>query len=174
MYTGSHDDELKILVSKSFNSAILDSACSSTVCGVDWLNCYLETLTQDKLAKVKEYKSITYFKFGGGRKLKSIKKVTIPCKIARVCCNITNDVVNSSLPLLLGKLSMKKARVILDLENDKASIFGNDVDLYCTSAGHYCIPINGPEIDGKETIQVLFSMVDKDRKEKEKVIRKLH
>ena len=152
----------------------MDSACSSTVCGVDWLNCYLEALTQDKLAKVKEYESSTYFKFGGGRKLKSIKKVTIPCEIAGVCCNITTDVVNSDLPLLLGKPSMKKARVILDLENDKASMFGNDVDLHCTSAGHYCIPINGPEIDGKETIQVLFSMEDKDRKEKEKVIRKLH
>ena len=51
LYTGSHDNELKILVSASFNSAILDSACSSTVCGVDWLNYYLETLTQDKISK---------------------------------------------------------------------------------------------------------------------------
>ena len=123
----------------------MDSACSSTVCGADWLNCFLETLTQDKSVKVKKCESSTYFKFGGGRKSKFIKKVTIPCEIAGVHCNITTDVVNSDLPLLLEKLSIKKARVILDLENDKASIFGNDVDLHCTSAGHYCIPINGPE-----------------------------
>ena len=134
----------------------MDSACSSTVCGVDWLNCYLETLTQDKLEKVKEYESSTYFKFGGGRKLKSIKKVTIPCEIAGVRCNITTDVVNSDLLLLLVKPSMKKTRVILDLENDKASIFGNDVDLHCTSAGYYCIPINGPEIDGKNNTSFVF------------------
>ena len=45
--------------------------------------------------------------------------------------------VNSDIPLLLSLESMKKAKVKLDLENDSAEIFGNEVLLSYTSLGHY-------------------------------------
>ena len=72
--------------------------------------------------------------------------------------------------LIFGKTSVKKVKVVLDLENNKASVLGNEVELYCTSAGHYCIPISSPEMQVGEIFQVLFTMQDKDKGEKEKVI----
>ena len=49
------------MVAESLNCAVLDSACSSTVCGLDWLNCFLETLTDEDLQKVVEEKSTMSF-----------------------------------------------------------------------------------------------------------------
>ena len=35
------------------NCVVLDSACSSTVCGDKWLECYLESLDEQESAEVK-------------------------------------------------------------------------------------------------------------------------
>lgn len=56
--------------------------------------------------------------------LKSIEKVSFPCKIVEFKCIITFDVVDSDIPLLLSNSSRgKRAKIILNLENDKALIF---------------------------------------------------
>ena len=106
---------MRVLVSDSFNCAVLDSACSSTVCGEDWINCYLETLDKEHKKNVKTFKSKTWFKFGDGIKLQSLKKIRIPCEIAGTRCHIDTDVVSSDIPLLLGKPSMKRAQMTLDM-----------------------------------------------------------
>lgn len=36
----------------SFNSAVFDSTCSSTVYGIGWIECYLETLTVEDIVKL--------------------------------------------------------------------------------------------------------------------------
>ena len=36
---------------------------------------------------------------------------------------------------------MKKAKVKLDVENDEASIYGQQVSLDCTSSGHYAVSV---------------------------------
>lgn len=115
------------LMAESFNCAILDSACTSTVCGKDWLDCYLDSLEKNMLSKVKEYTGEMWFRFGDGQTLKSLKQVLIPCVIAGQKCLLKTDVVDSEIPLLLGKPSMKKAKVKLDIGNDKINIFGKDV-----------------------------------------------
>ena len=60
---------------------------------------------------------------------------------------------------------MKEAKVVLDLENDKSSIFGNEVELYCKSTGQSCITISSPEMQVGETFQVLFTIKDKNKRE---------
>ena len=35
----------------------------------------------------------------------------------------------------------KGAKIKLDLEHDQAEIWGNTVDLDCTSSGHYCVSL---------------------------------
>ncbi len=174
LFTGNKLEEMQVLVSETINSAVLDSGCSSTVTGETWMKCYLDTLSEDKLKQVIHCESDTMFKFGGGRRLKSKEKVTFPCEIAGVKCNITTDVVESDIPLLLGKPSMKAAKVKLDLENDSASIFGHQVELQCTSSGHYSVPLDSPIIPVDNTMHTLFTMEDKTTEEKEKVILKLH
>ncbi|XP_071118367.1 uncharacterized protein [Haliotis cracherodii] len=174
LFTGNKGEELQVLVNESLNSAVLDSACSSTVAGEAWMNCYIDTLEDDKVRQVNRTKSDSIFKFGGGRLLKSIAKVTFPCEIAGVNCTITTDVVQSDIPLLLGKPAMKAAKVVLDLENDRASIFGKEINLQCTSSGHYCIPILHSTMHVNQTFEVLYSQSMQSRQEKKKKILKLH
>ncbi len=173
LFTGNLDNEMQALVCESVNAAVLDSVCTSTVSGSVWMEDYLGALSEEQSQKVITCKSDTVFKFGGGKKLKSIKKVTFPCRLPGQQCSITADVVDSNIPLLLGKPLMKAAKIVLDLENDRANIFGQDVDLACTTSGHYCVPLldKDPIISAPE---VFYSMEDKSEKEKEKVITKLH
>ncbi|CAG2236725.1 unnamed protein product [Mytilus edulis] len=155
LFTGNKSQEALVLLTESANSAILDSACTSTVAGETWMKCYLDSLDSSIREKVVENPSETLFKFGGGTVLQSTKKVTFPCAIAGVECEIQADVVTSDIPLLLSKDSMKKAKMKLDLENDSANIFGKDVQLQCTSSGHYCVPIDQLKIDIKVTAATL-------------------
>ena len=46
--------------------AVLDSACSSTVCGSLWMDDFLASLTPDERERVKSEGSKKAFKFGGG------------------------------------------------------------------------------------------------------------
>ena len=66
---------------------------------------------------------------------------------------------------------MEKAKIELDLENDQAETFGEIINLDCASSGHYCIPLRNTAILVEEC---MFSLDGKDRKEKEKLIIKVH
>ena len=175
LFTGNKLNEIQVLLSESINAAVLDSACSSTVAGDKWMQCYVDSLSTQKRDRIIREQSDTIFRFGGGQKLKSKEKVTFPCEIAGVQCKITTDVVDSDIPLLLGKPSMKKAKVVMDLEHDKATIFGKEVDLQCTSSGHYCLPLEDTEIDvPSDNISVLYAMDDKSPEQQRHIIIKLH
>jgi transposase InsO family protein len=173
LFTGNVESEMQALTSETMQSAVLDSACSSTVAGEAWMQCYLDSLDPQEFEQVVRTDSDTVFKFGGGSRLKSKEKVTFPCKIAGTNCEITTDVVESDIPLLLSKTAMKKAKVKLDLENDSAEIFGRDVDLHCTSSGHYCVTLEQQDIPVAETFQSLVEPV-RDSAEKRKIVDKLH
>ena len=133
--------EMTELLLDSFNYALLDSACSSTVCGADWLQSYLEVLSQEDLSKVEEEESGKTFRFGDGRVQTSLKRVKIPATVVGKKIFIQADVVDCPIPLLLSKASMKKAKVELNLENDTAVILGRKIKLTCTSSGHYRVPL---------------------------------
>jgi transposase InsO family protein len=171
LFTGNRQQEALILLAEASNSTVLDSACTATVAGEAWMNCYLDSLDPSVREKVLEMPSETKFKFGGGTVLQSKKIVKFPCVIAGTECEIQTDVVSSDIPLLLSKDSMKKAKVKLDLENDCASIFGNDVQLQSTSSGHYCVPINQINVSVEET---KLALVASKETELSDVIRKLH
>ena len=172
LFTGNKPQEALVLLAESANSAVLDSACTSTVAGETWMNCYMDSLDPAIKEKVVEQPSDTQFKFGGGTVLRSTKKVIFPCVIAGSECEIQADVVESDIPLLLSKESMKKAKVKLDLENDSASIFGKDVQLQCTSSGHYCVPIDQIDVSVEETASALIA--NQDSTERADLIEKLH
>lgn len=167
-------EEMKVLVAESLNCAVLDCACTSTVCGDDWLKCYLDSLSEEELSRVKDHKSHAWFKFGDGIKVKSLRKVDIPCRIADKNCFIRTDVVSSDIPLLLGKPSMKKARMKLDIEHDKAVIFEKNVNLECTPSGHYCIPLLAYKNSESIVKQAFITTEQSDEKDKKKVVLKLH
>ena len=163
------------MVGDSLNCAVLDTACSSTVCGLDWLNCFLDTLTDHDIKKVVVENSNMNFKFGDGSIIKSLKRVVFPAILAGYRCRIKTDVIDTDIPLLFGKPSMKKAGVKIDLKTDSAIILGKHVDLSCTASGHYCIPISDFKGGNQHIHQVLMMEGNCTAwKDIEKQVMKLH
>ena len=173
LFVGPKQEDLCLFTSEARNSAVLDSGCTASVAGQSWVDCYLQTLNDDQQANINIQPSNRLFKFGGGESKLSKGKVELPCEIAGKTVQITTDIVDSDIPLLLSKPAMKAAKVKLDLENDQAEFWGTTVDLDCTSSGHYCLPLMKQHV---EIDQCLLSVESKKDtyKEKEKVLRKLH
>ncbi|CAG2239162.1 unnamed protein product [Mytilus edulis] len=149
LFTGYQKQDIKQLGNDARNCAVLDSACSSTVCGKTWLNSYLYSLNEEDREKVVNRSGHKVFKFGGGTRLKSVGEYDLPICMVGEQVKLKTDVVDSDIPLLLSRSAMKKAGVKMDLENDTAIIMGKEVSLNLTSSGHYCIPI-----DKTETLKV--------------------
>ena len=137
------------------NCAVLDSACSSIVCGESWQENYLNSLTEVDKQKIKQTVGQRTFKFGGGERLKSKGEYSLPAVIAGKEVTIRTDVVEYDIHLLLSRSAMKTAGVKMDLESDIAKIFGKDIALNLTTSGHYCIPIDREE---KIPVEEIFSV----------------
>ncbi|ESO93699.1 hypothetical protein LOTGIDRAFT_153154 [Lottia gigantea] len=159
------------LIGMSYGSGVIDTACTKTVTGKRWLTNFLGKLNEEERSAVKKEPSRKGFRFGDGLQVSSFEKVTIPAKIGDVKCNIETEVVNTDIPLLLSKDSLKKAETILDLVNDKAEMFGQSVNLEFTSSGHYCVNI----LDNScEDVLVVDSIGLQSQDEMRKTINKLH
>lgn len=134
--------KMQTLIQESAGHAVLDTGCSSTVCGVGWLETYLGGLSEYERSQLREEESDTKFKFGVGDTVSSMKKVSIPCWLGKATATITTDVVDCDIPLLLSKRSMKKAKMNLDFGEDTIRVNGADIKLGCSTAGHYLLPIS--------------------------------
>ncbi|CAB4022650.1 Hypothetical predicted protein [Paramuricea clavata] len=155
----------EILIAESYGTAILDTACTKTVCGKSWLQKVLST-----------QKSHRPFKFGHGSLIYSDKVVTIAAKIGKTNCKIKVEVVPIELPLLLSKESLKRAGAELDIPNDEAILFGEKLKLELTSSGHYCVSIMGNQ-NKDEVEDVMYSKTTfqgMNDAEKRKKLLKLH
>ena len=140
-FTGNLKNEICQLGHEGINCTVLDSACSSTVCGKNWLSMYFASLDSDLPNNIKKEDGSRMFKFGGGECLKAIAQYGIPAYLSEKIVIIRTDVVPSDIRLLLSLNAMKKAKIKLDLEQDCATIFGKNVVLHHTSSGHYCVQL---------------------------------
>ena len=134
-------------IGKTLNAVVLDSGCSRTVCSQSWLNCYIESLSEEDQDQLQEKESSTRFKFGDGSLVHSLKNVIIPVSIGGCKIKIATDVVPNEVSLSLSKELMKKARTTTDFESDEVTMFGQTVDLKFTQTGHYAVPISTTEED---------------------------
>lgn len=144
MAHSSDKDRLNTLLGESIGSVVLDSGCTRTVCGLQWLESFRDTLTADELSSISESPSHRIFKFGDGSRFKSQKYITFPCLLAGKHVRIRTDVVDASIPLLLSKESMKRAGMVIDMNSDTVTVLGKRVNLETTSLGHYILPIFRP------------------------------
>ena len=133
--------KLDCLVAESFGHAVIDTGCSSTVCGSKWLCQYVDQLSEYDRSKIIELPSKASFSFGDGAVKNSCKKVEIPCYLGGMRSKITTDVVDCNVPLLLSKRSMKSAEMVLDFKSDTAVIGNVKNKLSCSTSGHYMLPI---------------------------------
>ena len=131
---------LEQVVSESLNCALLDTGCTATVCGINWLQCYKDSLSPGVV--LQENFSDKKFKFGDGSVYPSLKQVNLIVDIGGLKGNILTDVVDCEVPLLLSKNSLKAADSHLDFVNDVITMYGQTIPLMHTSNGHYCFPIS--------------------------------
>merc|ERR1712227_1167224 len=108
---------------------ILDSACSSTLCGKKWLEGYLEYLGKAAKDDIEYNPGKRSFIFGGGTPVKSLVCCKIPAYLAGKMISIEVDVVLNDLPLVFSLSDMKKAELKLDFTSDTAEIHGKKVEL---------------------------------------------
>ena len=133
---------------------------------------FFETLTNAQRKKIVK-EGVRTFKFGNGNK--KLYKVTLPCVIADIKVSIVTDVVDSDIPLLLSKDSMKRARTCLDFENDSITMFKKKISLRCTLSEHYHILITKPLPDKSKFKHILFIQeISKNKSEKIKIATKLY
>ena len=163
------EETMETLIGETLSMAVLDPGCPKTVCGETWLNCYLETLSNEdkKLLHVEDSNSVS--KFGDSKLTEYNKKVTIPTVIADQKIMLTTDVKRNDLSLLLSKKAMKKANTQTDFVSDKITILGSDVQVIFSTSGHYCIPagrLNLPGMDSSEEVKEEVNLYCKELDEK--------
>lgn len=169
--------DAEIFMTESLGSAIIDTACTRTVCGEKWLENYVDGLTQDQVNQLMqtETPSCRPFRFGDGNLVYSTRNVKLPAKIGMTKCHIETEVVKVDIPFLLSKTSLKKAGTILDMEKDSAVMFKQSIPLEFTSSRHYCVNIRDKETtkdQSEEEILTVSENMSSDKKSK--VLLKLH
>ena len=66
------------------NTAIVDTACTKTVCSNEWLHSMLDSLSFEDLKSVKNEKSHLPFKFGDKKIINSYQLLLFELKLAIV------------------------------------------------------------------------------------------
>lgn len=145
LLTKASMSDTEIYMTESLRSAIIDAACTHTVCGEKWLESYIDDLTQDQTPSCRP------FRFGDGNLVYSTRNMKLPVKIGLTKCKIESEVVKADIPLQLSKTSLKKEGTILDMEKDSAVMFKQSIPLEFTSSGHYCVDIKHKETKTGQT-----------------------
>ena len=140
-----HKCYIEKFVDETLNCEFLDGGCTKNVCRKTWLDSYLNTLTETDAQKVVEESSSSSFRSGDGNSKTAYKSVTIPARIGNEDIMIKTDIIDSDLPFLLSKKTMKKGDVKIHFARDKVSFLNQNVDIVFTSSSHYAIPISRTE-----------------------------
>lgn len=142
--TNGKDKKIKLqrLVEEAVGCTVLDSGCSTTVCGADWYNNFIKDLSDYEKANILVEESTSAFTFADGVTVTSIMQVTLPCVIDGMIANITTDTVECNTPLLLSRTSMKKAEMIVNFATDQVQIRGRIINLKTSVSGHYLLRIS--------------------------------
>ena len=73
-----HPEQLKTLVSESWNTTVLDSGATNTVVGEVWYNYYITSLNKNKKRKIKHHTPRNTYRFGDGKLFPALQMVDIP------------------------------------------------------------------------------------------------
>ena len=172
-----HETELSQFTREARNCAALDTCCTSSVTGEQWLDIFIDSLDDSAKSKLKgPLPSNRVFKFGNNGTLRSIGTYVLPVVIPGKTATIKTDVIEPDIPLLLSKVAMKKAKMKIDLEKDLCEIFGKEVELMTTSSGHYCVPLLSEVYKEEDDIAWVLAvdLVSLSNKEQLKSMNKLH
>ena len=173
------EDELCLLVTEAGNRGVIDTGCSNTVAGVKWINKYISSVSPSFAQNLTVIPSTKTYEFGGGEKRESRGKVKLPAVIGERKVNVTMDIVDAEIPLLIGSNSLEAAGAILDFNTNTATFFGEEVGMVKVGAGHFCIDLISEHIETHidnvdERNDCIQSVLVTSDKLSEKDLRKLH
>ena len=156
----------KYLWAEASKSAIIDKACTKTVAGEKLFKNYTSHLAEKARKEILTYPSNTSLKFGDGRKVQPVKRVVFQVLLAGKHCQVSAEIVVENMPRLLCKSSLEKSRTVLNMNDDKATIFDRKVTLYQSTSGHYCIDILPVFFSNGDKQEVLVLEADLSHKHK--------
>ena len=172
------ENELSKFTAEALNASALDTCCSSSVTGMKWLKIYMQAIPKHlKHLLSGPHKSKTSFTFGNQQSLKSQGIYKIPVIIANEIHELSIDVIDSDIPLLLSKEHMKKLGIAINLINDTATANGTPIKLHTTSAGHYIINLLGQDDAEDSMVMEHVMLIDLEKasiREQYKMLTKLH
>ena len=76
-----HPEQLKTLVSESWNSAVLDSAATNTVAGEVWYNYYITSLNENEKQRIKHHIPGNTYRFGDGKLFPALQNFDMPISL---------------------------------------------------------------------------------------------
>ena len=82
---------MKLLVSDTFDAAVLDSAATKTAAGKIWTEDYISKLNETQKQNLNKRPSGSIYKFGDGQKTPALYSLTIPATIGKEKVTIDVD-----------------------------------------------------------------------------------
>ena len=101
--------------------------------------------------------------------------MVIPIQLGPHKLRLMTSVVETDVPLLLSRESLKRASAEIDFKQDQIRILGDVVHVVISKTGHLCIPLVSRDI--KQAVKQELSscpLQENDDKVNEKKIHKLH
>ena len=128
---------------------MIDSGCSSTVCGSLWLKVYVDSLSTKQRQLIELSECSKKYRFGDGKEVEAAETAKVPVFFGKVKAFITIDVVPALIPLLLSKDSLKRGKAEINFVKNTMTILNEQLVLHKTKSGHLLVSLCRP-IDFKE------------------------
>ena len=157
------------LMSESLGKAVIDTGCTATVAGIDWIVDYLETLPLDQFKRVQKNATTRHIAFGDASPTPAIEEYTLPVFVTGNWILVSPQAVECKVPLLLSQQSTKAMKANIDLATSCLRVFGAEVPTVDSTSGHLLIDLTC--FQERET-SVLFTV--KGTQWDEQQIEKLH
>ena len=171
-----HPVKLKNLESETWNAAVLDSGATNTVASKIWFNCYINSSNSEEKSKIQHHIGTNVYRFGNGKLVQAVENKDLPIVMGGEHVMLNTDIVQSDIPLLLSRKSMKRAGMTIDFKNDQAVAFPQKIRLINTKSGHSTIPIRpyNTILNNIATVTNTVVVLIATSETKTKIIQKLH
>lgn len=169
-------NELCLVTREETNIALIDSACPTTVAGIEWVKNFIASMPEPKKQMIKMEDSSRVYKFGGGERRQSRGTVILPCTLDdKLDVAIKVEMIEADLPLLLGNTTLKKGLAVLHIGDSKLELLGKMLDIKETKSGHYSVMIKPAQCQNTTMVEDAVCLAMNIVEElDEKEVRKLH
>ena len=171
-------EEHTVFLTETVNKCVVDSGCPVSVAGALWASVF-----QQGLASTQEFRGWDFkekpekekFRFGPSQVYTSEKSIRIPVKLGDRVEPARIFVVNTNIPLLLGRNHLQEWRCEMDFSKKILKV-KDDVKIKLDSddKNHYTMDLLNPETEAVKVINNFYSDSDRYKnKNKTKEIKEL-